>query len=115
MGHNDPLVDAVEEAGVRTWSTAEMAANLLSVCTPEQRAQAADAPVVADFTGGLDPDAIDLKALAAAAQGRGRRRACRRRDRTEADTVAALPAPARARASMRPGGGRSTPSPGTSW
>ena len=29
MGHNDPLVDAVTEAGVRTWSPQEMAAELL--------------------------------------------------------------------------------------
>ena len=103
MGHNDPLVDAVEEAGVRTWSTAEMAANLLGVCTPEQRAQAAQAPIVADFTGGLDPDAIDLKALAAAAQAEAAEvEADEDSADTGADTVAALPAPARARASMRP-------------
>ena len=102
MGHNDPLVDAVEEAGVRTWSTAEMAANLLSVCTPEQRAQAAEAPVVADFTGGLDPDAIDLKALAAAAQEEAAAEPVAEVAEAETDTVAALPAPARARASMRP-------------
>ena len=31
MGGNDPMVAAVEAAGVRTWSTDEMAAELLAV------------------------------------------------------------------------------------
>ncbi len=35
MGHNDPLVDAVTEAGVRTWSPQEMAAELLELCSKE--------------------------------------------------------------------------------
>ena len=34
MGGNDPLVDAVDAAGVRTWSPEEMAAELLALCTP---------------------------------------------------------------------------------
>ena len=37
MGHNDPLVDAVTEAGVRTWSPQEMAAELLELCSAESR------------------------------------------------------------------------------
>ena len=34
MGHNDPLVDAVTAAGVRTWSPTEMAAELLRPVPP---------------------------------------------------------------------------------
>ena len=35
MGHNDAIVDAVEDAGVTTYSTGEMAAMLLDLCTIE--------------------------------------------------------------------------------
>ena len=64
MGHNDPLVDAVTEAGVRTWSPQEMAAELLELCSPESREAAADAPIVTDLTGGLGEADLDLAALA---------------------------------------------------
>ncbi|MFT3899684.1 MAG: DUF1729 domain-containing protein [Gordonia sp. (in: high G+C Gram-positive bacteria)] len=98
MGHNDPMVEAVEAAGVRTWSTDEMAAELLSLCTPEQRAAAQDAPLQADLTAGLDPS-IDLSALAAAAQTESERsddeEAVDAVD-TDATALAALPHPARA-------------------
>ncbi len=68
MGHNDPLVDAVTAAGVRTWSPAEMATELLALCTPESRAEAAEAPVVTDLTGGLGDAKLDMAALAKEAQ-----------------------------------------------
>ncbi|UKO94069.1 DUF1729 domain-containing protein [Gordonia amicalis] len=100
MGHNDGMVDAVEAAGVRTWSTGEMAANLLTLCTPEQRASAVGAPVLADFTGGLDAS-TDLKALAATAAAAAE--GAEDSDEAPASTtVAALPAPARAPRGMRP-------------
>ncbi|MCK5754535.1 MAG: 3-oxoacyl-ACP synthase, partial [Mycobacterium sp.] len=99
MGHNDGMVDAVEAAGVRTWSTDEMAANLLGLCTPEQRESARSAAIVADFTGGLDPS-IDLKALASAAAETAAEE--EPADEREVATVAALPAPARAPKSMTP-------------
>ncbi|RPA12678.1 type I polyketide synthase [Gordonia sp. OPL2] len=99
MGHNDGMVDAVEAAGVRTWSTEEMAANLLGLCTPDHRAHARSQAIVADFTGGLDPS-IDLKALAGAAADTASSDA---EDSEEAaPTVAALPAPARAATGMTP-------------
>ena len=53
MGGNDPMVAAVESAGVRTWSTEEMAEQLLNLSSAEVRAQAATAPVDADLTGGF--------------------------------------------------------------
>ena len=62
MGGNDPLVAAVEAAGVRTWSTEEIAHELVELCTEQVRAQAAVKPVEADLTGGLG-DNVDLVAL----------------------------------------------------
>lgn len=64
MGANDRLVAAVERAGIRTWSTEEMAHQLLAACTPELRTQALKAPVQVDLTGGLGDSPIDLAALA---------------------------------------------------
>ena len=68
MGHNDPLVDAVTEAGVRTWSPAEMAAELLALCDPKTRDRAGSAPVTVDLTGGLGEIDLDLAGLAREAQ-----------------------------------------------
>ncbi|MGZ8180059.1 fatty acid synthase subunit beta domain-containing protein [Williamsia sp. SKLECPSW1] len=93
MGGNDPLVEAVEAAGVRTWSTAEMAAELLALCGPQQRTSARTAPIVADLTAGLADADLDLSALASVAQ------AAAATGETDAEptapTVPALPAPAR--------------------
>ncbi|MGC5245364.1 fatty acid synthase subunit beta domain-containing protein [Gordonia sp. DT219] len=97
MGHNDGMVAAVEAAGVRTWTTDDMAANLLGLCDPGTRAAARAAAVTADFTGGLDPS-INLRALAAQATGEVTGGA-EQTEVVEEDrplTVAALPAPARA-------------------
>ena len=43
MGHNDAIVSAVEEAGVTTYSTDEMAAMLLDLCDVESKVAAASA------------------------------------------------------------------------
>ena len=89
MGGNDPLVAAVEAAGVRTWTTEEIASELTGLCTTEVRTRAAQAPVNADLTGGLGDD-IDLVALRenAAAQ------AAAPAEETEAPAVIkALPTP----------------------
>ncbi|HMU36193.1 MAG TPA: beta-ketoacyl synthase N-terminal-like domain-containing protein, partial [Marmoricola sp.] len=64
MGRNDPLVDAVTAAGVSTWSPEEMAAELLALCAPQQRIEAAHAPLLADLTGGLDQADLNLGELA---------------------------------------------------
>ena len=85
MGGNDPLVDAVEAAGVRTWSTEEMAAELMGLCDTATRARAAERPVEADLTGGLG-DGIDLVAL---------------RESAAASLAAAKAAPAEQRAEIR--------------
>ncbi|MEV0948538.1 fatty acid synthase subunit beta domain-containing protein [Rhodococcus sp. NPDC049939] len=94
MGGNDPLVEAVESAGVRTWSTREMATELLQWCEPEARRLASTDPLAADLTGGLAQANLDLPTLAkqaqqAAAVDVGDDSAA------ESDTIAALPAPPR--------------------
>ncbi|MEZ5212048.1 fatty acid synthase subunit beta domain-containing protein [Gordonia sp. (in: high G+C Gram-positive bacteria)] len=95
MGGNDVLVEAVEKAGVRTWSTQEMAEQLIGLCSAEQRAAARIAPVEADFTGGLGEATLDMKALAEEAQQAAA--AATADDAVEDGVeVAALPAPARA-------------------
>ena len=63
MGHNDPLVGAVEAAGVRTWSTGEMAAELLARCDAASRHRATTAPIEIDLTGGLADADLDFAAL----------------------------------------------------
>ena len=91
MGHNDPLVDAVEAAGVQTWSTADMAAALLDLCSAQSRDAAAIRPIEVDLTGGLAGADLDLPALAKNAQAQAAKPA----PTTESDepTIAALPAP----------------------
>ncbi|MDO4762330.1 MAG: DUF1729 domain-containing protein [Corynebacterium sp.] len=64
MGGNDPLVAAVEAAGVTTYSTEEMADLLLEQVADEVRAQAATAPITVDVTGGLGEADINLPELA---------------------------------------------------
>ncbi|VEH82494.1 Fatty acid synthase [Corynebacterium kutscheri] len=68
MGANDPLVAAVEAAGVTTYSTEEMADNLVAQITPEVRQQAAKKPVIVDYTSGLGDIELDLAELARKAQ-----------------------------------------------
>lgn len=68
MGGNDPLVDAVEAAGVTTYSTEEMADNLVAQISPEVREQTKTEPLTVDFTGGLGENDINLAELARQAQ-----------------------------------------------
>ncbi len=93
MGGNDPLVEAVEAEGVRTYSTGEIAELLISQVTPEVRQAAAESPVTADFTGGLGEADLNLAELArnaAAAAGTATDGAVE-----EPRTLAALPTPYR--------------------
>ncbi|NLE82289.1 MAG: DUF1729 domain-containing protein [Rhodococcus sp.] len=93
MGGNDPLVEAVEDAGVRTWSTQEMAAELLALCAPQVRERAASEPVTADLTGGLATANLDLPALAKQTQDAVEAMGADAVE--EVDTIGALPAPPR--------------------
>lgn len=96
MGHNDAIVDAVEEAGVTTYTTAEMAAMLLGLCTVDAKAAAAEKPLQVDFTGGLGDIELDMAALAAEAReemlAEG---AAAEEDSIDAGTISALPSPPR--------------------
>ncbi|MGE0215396.1 fatty acid synthase subunit beta domain-containing protein [Mycolicibacterium sp.] len=96
MGHNDVIVDAVEEAGVTTYSTEQMASMLLALCDVETKVAAAREPVQADLTGGLAEANLDLSELATKAREEATA-APADEDDAEADaaTIAALPSPPR--------------------
>ncbi|MGN2641009.1 type I polyketide synthase [Nocardia takedensis] len=90
MGHNDPMVDAVEAAGVQTWSTAEMADELLKWCTSRARQVTATGPQQIDLTGGLARAKLDLPALAKQAAEQA---AVEESEADDVATIPALPAP----------------------
>ncbi len=94
MGHNDAIVGAVEDAGVTTYSTAQMAAMLLDLCTPDARTRAAEAPLQADLTGGLGDVELDMAELAAKARAE-MTSAAADSGTPESGTIAALPSPPR--------------------
>ena len=94
MGHNDAIVTAVEEAGVTTYSTDEMAAMLLDLCDPESKLAAAAAPIKADLTGGLGDADLDMAELAARAREQATSDSETDHPVTEG-TIAALPSPPR--------------------
>lgn len=90
MGGNDPLVEAVEQAGVRTFSTEEMAQVLVKQLSNEVREQAAQEPVVVDATGGLGEADLNLAELARSQRGT-RAGASASENSEEPKTVMALP------------------------
>ncbi|MEM6109121.1 fatty acid synthase subunit beta domain-containing protein [Mycobacterium sp. 050272] len=94
MGHNDAIVTAVEEAGVTTYSTDEMARMLLALCDVESKVAAAGKPIEADLTGGLGDVEIDMAELAAKAREEMSSEAVED-DQPAAGTIAALPSPPR--------------------
>ncbi|MFI5778916.1 fatty acid synthase subunit beta domain-containing protein [Nocardia sp. NPDC051570] len=91
MGHNDPLVAAVQKAGVQTWSTQEMADELLKWCTSRARVVTAQGPQQIDLTGGLARAKLDLPALMKDVDRSGDDDA--EATESEVRTLAALPAP----------------------
>jgi fatty acid synthase len=98
MGHNDAIVSAVEEAGVTTYSTDEMADLLLGLCDIESKAAAASAPIKVDFTGGLGEADLDMAELAAKAREEHAAKAAEGGSDDETvdeGTIAALPSPPR--------------------
>lgn len=98
MGHNDVIVDAVEEAGLTTYSTEQMAGMLLDLCDVETKVAAAREPVLADMTGGLAEIDLDLSELATKARENGSA-ATADEDADDDDAadhmIAALPSPPR--------------------
>jgi fatty acid synthase len=98
MGHNDAIVSAVEEAGVTTYSTDEMAAMLLDLCDVESKVAAAGTPIEADLTGGLGDANLDMAELAAKAREEMSAEATIADDapgQGAPGTIAALPSPPR--------------------
>ena len=97
MGHNDAIVDAVEAAGVTTYTTEQMATMLLGLCTPEAKVAAAAEPLKVDLTGGLGDVELDMAELAAKAREEMSQDSGRATDEggPAAGTIAALPSPPR--------------------
>ncbi|OBF49098.1 3-oxoacyl-ACP synthase [Mycobacterium sp. 852002-53434_SCH5985345] len=95
MGHNDAIVEAVEEAGVTTYSTDEMAGMLLDLCDVESKVAAAGAPIKADLTGGLAEANLDMAELAAKAREQATSGEQATEDVAAEGTIAALPSPPR--------------------
>ncbi|HME14663.1 MAG TPA: fatty acid synthase subunit beta domain-containing protein [Mycobacterium sp.] len=95
MGHNDAIVSAVEEAGVTTYSTDEMAGMLLALCDIESKAAAANTPLKVDLTGGLGDVELDMAELAAKAREEMTAEAATDDDAADDGTISALPSPPR--------------------
>jgi fatty acid synthase len=93
MGRNDAIVHAVEEAGVTTYSTDEMAAMLLGCCDIESKTLAAGAPITVDLTGGLGDVDLDMTELAAQAREQSNTAGGQIDEVTPHGTIAALPSP----------------------
>ena len=91
MGHNDTIVSAVEDAGVTTYSTDEMAAMLLALCDIESRVAASREPLHADLTGGLGDAELDMAELAAKAREDMAGESADPSDEARPGTIAALP------------------------
>ena len=95
MGGNDPLVETIESKGVRTFSNEEMAELLVSQVTDEVRAEAANAPVTVDFTGGLGESDVNISQLAAEAAAEAEASGVEKQEIEEPRTLTALPTPYR--------------------
>ncbi len=94
MGANDAIVSAVEEAGVTTYSTEQMAAMLLDLCSIESKVAAAQQPLKVDLTGGLGDIDIDMSELAAKAREEMAAESAEDSEE-QGGTIAALPSPPR--------------------
>ncbi|MDH6246830.1 type I polyketide synthase [Mycobacterium sp. OTB74] len=95
MGHNDAIVAAVEEAGVTTYSTDEMAAMLLDLCNIESKVAAAREPIQVDLTGGLGDIELDMAELAANARKDMVAESASAVEDDVEGTISALPSPPR--------------------
>ena len=93
MGGNDPLVAAVEERGVRTFSTEEVAAQLVRLASVKAKKEACTRPIVADLTGGLGEVDLNIAQLAQEAAQVGQESA----EGAEADDVATAQGPSSSR------------------
>ena len=95
MGHNDAIVDAVEEAGVTTYTTQQMASMLLDLCDVESKVAAANEPIKVDLTGGLGDIELDMAELAARARDEMGSASEESAEGADSGAIAALPSPPR--------------------
>jgi fatty acid synthase, bacteria type len=95
MGANDAIVGAVEEAGVTTYTTDEMASMLLDLCDIESKVAASHAPLRVDLTGGLGEIDIDMAELASKAREEMVAESAAASDEDDLGTIRALPSPPR--------------------
>jgi fatty acid synthase len=104
MGHNDAIVGAVEEAGVTTYTTEQMASMLLDLCDIESKVAAAREPIHADLTGGLGEIDIDMGELASKAREdmAAESASAASDEEVDASTIKALPSPPRGYAAAPP-------------
>ena len=104
MGHNDAIVGAVEEAGVTTYTTDEMASTLLGLCDIESKVASAREPLQVDLTGGLAEVDLDLSELAAKAREDSAANAAEGMadDAQDGGTIRALPSPPRGYKAAQP-------------
>ncbi len=99
MGGNDVLAPAAREAGIHTYTTEEMADALIELCSTEARAEALQAPLDVDLTGGLS-QGVDFQALQEQARAAAEQAALENEgdtpewDEEPAVLIPALPSPA---------------------
>ncbi|AZA14504.1 type I polyketide synthase [Corynebacterium choanae] len=95
MGGNDAIVPAAKEAGIHVYTPEEITDHLLGLASAQSRAEAAQAPLDADFTGGLADLEVSLSELARTAQAAAAANTSNSSDTAAQVTIAALPNPPR--------------------
>lgn len=94
MGGNDVLIPQAKEAGVKVYDTAEIASELLALCTAAARQEAEKTPLQVDLTGGLGVG-FDIRSLKEAAAKASENDAGADTDNETPVTISALPTPTR--------------------
>lgn len=87
MGGNDPLVSTVEKMGVRTYSTEEIAQELIKLSSAQSRKQALAGPLEVDLTGGMGSVSLDMSELRQEATRRAKEEAASDPSSTDASSV----------------------------
>lgn len=91
MGGNDMLVPAAQAAGIHVYTPAEITQELLSLCSADAKAQALQAPLDVDLTGGLATAKISLPELAKSVMADQANRPRENTELSASATIAALP------------------------
>ncbi|MDO5060726.1 MAG: DUF1729 domain-containing protein [Actinomycetaceae bacterium] len=91
MGGNDMLVPAAQAAGIHVYTPAEITQELLALCSADAKAQALQAPLDVDLTGGLATAKVSLPELAKSVMADQANRPRENAEATASATIAALP------------------------